>query len=236
MSDLLAERGSDIKQMHGVLSIQVIPCTARHYATSTLAHMHCHHATRWFCCSSVSVTRRTSVIDISSKRSSMPSIAVSVQGYGSHGTHFKFEGAQQTVRFGPTVGSATDSKVTFSGHQLCAKVSYLQLTVYLLQHLVLDRSSTCLSACDAMLCLSTVISYLLGTCRSNLLLMQCEPHDTAHCNITEAHQIPTFGTDTNVCNHSYCRYAVSEMPFFCNAGFAGSSGQLHLAASSPRLD
>ncbi|KAL3156866.1 hypothetical protein ABBQ38_001135 [Trebouxia sp. C0009 RCD-2024] len=64
MSDLLAERGSDIKEMHGILSIQ---------------------------------------------------------GYGDHGTHFKFEGAQQTVRFGPTVGTATDSHVTFCGHQLIAK-------------------------------------------------------------------------------------------------------------------
>ena len=55
----------------------------------------------------------------------MPSVAVFVQGYGSHGTHFKFEGAQQTVRFGPTVGAATDSQVTFSGHKICAKVRTL---------------------------------------------------------------------------------------------------------------
>lgn len=71
MSDLLAERGSDIKQMHGTLSIQ---------------------------------------------------------GYGNHGTYFKFEGAQKSVRFGPTagmVGSDNDqacaSEVTFSGHGLSAK-------------------------------------------------------------------------------------------------------------------
>ncbi|DBA65847.1 TPA: hypothetical protein ACH3X2_002878 [Trebouxia sp. C0005] len=71
MSDLLAERGSDIKQMHGTLSIQ---------------------------------------------------------GYGNHGTYFKFEGAQKSVRFGPTagmVGSDNDqaraSQVTFSGHDLSAK-------------------------------------------------------------------------------------------------------------------
>lgn len=53
-----------------------------------------------------------------------------MQGYGDHGTHFKFEGAQQTVRFGPTVGTATDSHVTFCGHQLIAKV-----TCVLLNHL-----------------------------------------------------------------------------------------------------
>ncbi|DBA96680.1 TPA: hypothetical protein ACH3X1_015531 [Trebouxia sp. C0004] len=71
MSDLLAERGSDIKQMHGTLSIQ---------------------------------------------------------GYGNHGTYFKFEGAQNSVRFGPTAGmvgsdidQACASQVTFSGHSLLAK-------------------------------------------------------------------------------------------------------------------
>lgn len=71
MSDLLAERGSDIKQMQGTLSIQ---------------------------------------------------------GYGSHGTYFKFEGAQNSVRFGPTAGmvgsdndQACESQVTFSGHGLSAK-------------------------------------------------------------------------------------------------------------------
>ncbi|KAL0049418.1 hypothetical protein WJX82_001832 [Trebouxia sp. C0006] len=71
MSDLLAERGSDIKQMHGTLGIQ---------------------------------------------------------GYGNHGTHFKFEGAKNSVRFGPTagmVGSENDqacaSQVTFCGHALSAK-------------------------------------------------------------------------------------------------------------------
>lgn len=52
-----------------------------------------------------------------------------MQGYGNHGTYFKFEGVQNSVRFGPTagmVGSDNDqacaSQVTFCGHGLSAKV------------------------------------------------------------------------------------------------------------------
>jgi len=58
-------------------------------------------------------------------------VEVHMQGYGNHGTHFKFEGAQKTVRFGPTVGTASDSvhpvasQVSFSGHHLSEKVSLL---------------------------------------------------------------------------------------------------------------
>ena len=71
----------------------------------------------------------------------MSSVVLLVQGFGNHGTHFKFEGAQQTVRFGPTVGAATDSRVTFSGHQLCAKVRCARLPE--LEHLVLAKRSAC---------------------------------------------------------------------------------------------
>ena len=47
-----------------------------------------------------------------------------LQGYGSQGTCFTFEGAQNMVTFGPTTGMASDSSsapaslVTFIGHNL----------------------------------------------------------------------------------------------------------------------
>ncbi len=87
-----------------------------------------------------------------------------MQGYGNHGTYFKFEGAQNSVRFGPTAGmvssdndQACASQVTFSGHGLSAKVGAAMSCPLLIHH-----CSICISCLPILLCMHEM--YATATC------------------------------------------------------------------------
>lgn len=93
-----------------------------------------------------------------------------MQGYGNHGTHFKFEGAKNSVRFGPTagmVGSENDqacaSQVTFCGHALSAKVGAAMSCLLLMPQSISAAPAfpACPSCCACMRC--TLLQHACST-------------------------------------------------------------------------
>ena len=106
-----------------------------------------------------------------------------MQGYGNHGTYFKFEGAQNSVRFGPTagmVGSDNDqacaSQVTFSGHGLSAKVgAAMSCLLFMPQSIsATPASPACPSCCP---------------CERHTLL---QPACSTHAYVAGGHMLSSF--------------------------------------------